>query len=278
MRRTLGLWDVLYDREIIPVVKAVRKWEADHEDKEKELRKLNVDLATIEADLVASGDEEDPIYQFRKHFSKTGSYLRPDDIKFCLTKTSFTEEQTIDWFQRFRTDCPDGKLTVDHLRGLFKQAFPDGDGVEFSSHIMRLFDCDGNGYLDFKEFLMAIDIATCRTEESRLAWVFKLYDVDNDGVIDVDEMARVMETFENLETSGKAKTNNKVGRRGPTEANASLPSAPTDLRSEADRCGHYFTIFYIFLHLAETLGRNNFVWMDLSAPHTARQCGSIEQI
>ena len=51
------------------MVKAVRKWEADHEDKEKELKKLNIDLATIEADVVASGDEEDPIYLFRKHFN-----------------------------------------------------------------------------------------------------------------------------------------------------------------------------------------------------------------
>ena len=68
---------------------------------------------------------------------------------------------------------------------------------------MRLFDSDGNGYLDFKEFLMAIDIATCQTEESRLAWVFKLYDVDNDGVIDVKEMAFIMETLETLDSSGE---------------------------------------------------------------------------
>ena len=89
---------------LVIVVKAVRKWEADHEDKEKELKKLNIDLATIEADVVASGDEEDPIYLFRKHFSKTGSYLRPDDMKFCVTKTNFTEDQIIEWFQRFRCE------------------------------------------------------------------------------------------------------------------------------------------------------------------------------
>ena len=71
---------------------------------------------------------------------------------------------------------------------------------------MRIFDSDGNGFLDFKEFLMAIDIATCQTEESKLAWVFKLYDVDNDGFIDIDEMASVMETLESLEFTGPQKS------------------------------------------------------------------------
>jgi Ca2+-binding EF-hand superfamily protein len=48
---------------------------------------------------------------------------------------------------------------------------------------MRIFDSDGNDFLDFKEFLMAIDIATCETEESKLKWAFKLYDADNTGCI-----------------------------------------------------------------------------------------------
>lgn len=74
-----------------------------------------------------------------------------------------------------------------------------GDGEKFSKHILRIFDSDGNGFLDFKEFLLAIDIATCNTEQSRLDWVFKLYDVDNDGVIDVKEMAGIMEAMECLE-------------------------------------------------------------------------------
>ena len=71
---------------------------------------------------------------------------------------------------------------------------------------MRIFDSDGNGFLDFKEFLMAIDIASCQTEESKLAWVFKLYDVDNDGVIVCDEMASLMETLESLEFTGPQKS------------------------------------------------------------------------
>jgi neurocalcin delta len=47
-------------------------------------------------------------------------------FKFCIEKTNFTEDQIIDWFKRFKRDCPDGRLTRDGLRSLFRQAFPEG--------------------------------------------------------------------------------------------------------------------------------------------------------
>ena len=33
----------------------------------------------------------------------------------------------------------------------------------FCKHILRIFDTDGNGFLDFKEFLMAMDISQCES-------------------------------------------------------------------------------------------------------------------
>ena len=37
----------------------------------------------------------------------------------------------------------------------------------------RIFDSDGNGSLDFKEFLMALDIAQCQDERQKLEWSFR---------------------------------------------------------------------------------------------------------
>ena len=93
-----------------------------------------------------------------------------------------------------------------------------GDGDKFSKHIMRIFDSDGNDYLDFKEFLLAVDIATCQTEASKLAWVFKLYDVDNDGIIDVHEMAFIMETMDCLESGGVSKNKNNYSAEQQTSS------------------------------------------------------------
>ena len=48
---------------------------------------------------------------------------------------------------------------------MVRQLYPAGDAEIFMSHIMRVFDTDGNNYLDFKEFLMAMDISNCLTSE-----------------------------------------------------------------------------------------------------------------
>ena len=35
--------------------------------------------------------------------------------------------------------------------------------IKITGHIFRIFDSDGNDFLDFKEFLMAIDVANRET-------------------------------------------------------------------------------------------------------------------
>ena len=45
--------------------------------------------------------------------------------------------------------------------------FYSGNADIFCKHILRIFDCDGNDYLDFKEFLMAMDIAKCDSGKAK---------------------------------------------------------------------------------------------------------------
>ena len=63
-----------------------------------------------------------------------------------------------------------------HFPGLFSKIFPTGNAESFCNHIFRLFDSDGNNFLDFKEFLMALDIAQCTDERQKLEWSFRYLD------------------------------------------------------------------------------------------------------
>ena len=38
-----------------------------------------------------------------------------------------------------------------------------------------------------------------RSDEDKLKWAFRLYDMDNNGVIDIEEMAAIIETLDCIE-------------------------------------------------------------------------------
>ena len=57
---------------------------------------------------------------------------------------------------------------------IYSQWFPMGRTSQFCDHVFRTFDMDRNGFIDFKEFLFAIDVTSCGTPEQKLGWAFRL--------------------------------------------------------------------------------------------------------
>ena len=51
--------------------------------------------------------------------------------------------------------------------------YDPGNAEEFCSHVFRTFDSDNNGFIDFKEFLLAIDVTSAGSPEQKLNWAFR---------------------------------------------------------------------------------------------------------
>ena len=125
-----------------------------------------------------------------------------------------------DWYKGFRADCPDGNLHKSKILEMYSLILPAGDSSTFVDQIFRIFDKDGNGSIDFKEFMLATDMTAAGCPEEKLKWAFKvtellspkkrktfifttfifqLYDKDNSGYIDVTEMAEAIGTLYEME-------------------------------------------------------------------------------
>jgi len=58
--------------------------------------------------------------------------------------------------------------------------------------VFRTFDSDNSGKIDFKEFLLAINITSAGKPEQKLEWAFQMYDVNGDGTIEPKEMTEII--------------------------------------------------------------------------------------
>ena len=144
---------------------------------------------------------------------KSKDNLSKEDLNFLMGHTHMDEKAIKDWYTGFRRDCPSGRLMQQQLFDMYKIFSPGGDAAKFCTHVFRVFDTDKNGYIDFIEFLLAINITSAGTPKEKLKWAFKLYDVDGNGVIDQYEMTKVVQSIYEMLGSGILKPTDTAKER-----------------------------------------------------------------
>ena len=138
---------------------------------------------------------------------KSKPELPQEDLDFLKAHTCYDEDTIKEWYDGFKKDCANGRLTPDKFVDMYKMLSPSGNVEQFCDHVFRAFDTDKNGYIDFKEFLLALDICSNGTVEEKLKWAYKLYDVDGDGVINQEEMTKIVQSiYEMMDASATRPT------------------------------------------------------------------------
>uniref|UniRef100_A0A3B4B7J2 EF-hand domain-containing protein n=1 Tax=Periophthalmus magnuspinnatus TaxID=409849 RepID=A0A3B4B7J2_9GOBI len=84
-----------------------------------------------------------------------------------------------------------GELSVDEFMSL-----PELQQNPLVQRVIDIFDKDGNGEVDFNEFIEGVLQFSVRgTKEQRLRFAFRIYDMDNDGFISNGELFQVLKTM-----------------------------------------------------------------------------------
>lgn len=123
---------------------------------------------------------------------KTVSKLSKDDLRQLRQATYFDKRELQQWYKGFLRDCPLGQLSEEEFVKVYKQFFPFGDPTDYCHYLFRVFDLDNSKYIDFKEFIIALNITSRGTEEQKINWSFKMYDYKKEGKIGYKEILPIV--------------------------------------------------------------------------------------
>ena len=87
---------------------------------------------------------------------KQASKLTPNRFADFLDDVLFTENELREWYENFTQDFPDGTVTRDEFRRIYETCFPDGESGNFTDHVFQIYDSNGDGMIDFKEFMTVV--------------------------------------------------------------------------------------------------------------------------
>ncbi|CAF1127216.1 unnamed protein product [Rotaria sp. Silwood1] len=141
---------------------------------------------------------------------KDPANLTDEDLKTLKINTQYTEEEILAWHSGFLKDCPTGKLDKKQFLNVYRRFYPEGKADKYCNFVFKAFDLDNNNWIDFTEFLLAVDVSQHGNLEDKLKLAFGIYDQNKDGQINRKDMVRIIEAMYDL-----ANEEDRVGLKAP---------------------------------------------------------------
>ena len=84
------------------------------------------------------------------------------------------------------------------FREMMAKAVPKKDARKMEKHVFRMYDSDKDGFIDFTEFMLVFHIMSDGAPEEVLSNIFRVFDVNGDGVISIKEMNKLVKDMYSL--------------------------------------------------------------------------------
>merc|ERR1712189_141152 len=91
-----------------------------------------------------------------------------------------------------------GKLKPKDFREMMQKALPKKDASKMEKHVFRIYDSNNDGVIDFTEFMLIFLIMSEGAPEEVLTRIFRVFDVNSDGTITQKEMTKLIKDMYGL--------------------------------------------------------------------------------
>ncbi|XP_020662020.2 guanylyl cyclase-activating protein 3 isoform X3 [Pogona vitticeps] len=114
------------------------------------------------------------------------------------SKEDFDTLDNGQWYAKFMKECPSGQLSVFECKKMLGLANASAEANSHVEKVFNIFDTNQDGFIDFLEFIAAINLVIRGKIDQKLKWYFKLYDADGSGTIDKKELLSIFSAIQTI--------------------------------------------------------------------------------
>ena len=89
-------------------------------------------------------------------------------------------------------EYPSGAMKPTVFKEMVYKMLPVRDAEKMEKHVLRVYDENNDGVVDFTEFMVMYYIMADGSPEEVLIKIFRIFDVNSDGVISTHEMRKLI--------------------------------------------------------------------------------------
>ena len=128
-------------------------------------------------------------------------HLDEKDVEWLKQNTQLSENEVRTRYDHFVKNYPNGKIPKEEFKNMLQGAFNASHRMSkinaqgYEDYIFNTFDMDGDGSIDFKEFLWVMYALSDDTPKQKLELIFHTFDNNRDGTISNSEIKTVVKDF-----------------------------------------------------------------------------------
>ena len=131
-----------------------------------------------------------------------GKYiLEEKDINWFSENTELSKEDVLMRYDHFVQNYPNGKIPKDAFIAMLEGAYGSSKRMSkiqahgLENYSFKTYDLNGDGCIDFKEFLLVMYILSDDPPRQKLELIFKTFDDNRDGTLSANEIKQVVKDF-----------------------------------------------------------------------------------
>ncbi|XP_070259637.1 guanylyl cyclase-activating protein 3 [Myotis yumanensis] len=118
------------------------------------------------------------------------------NISIAEGLTAIPAKETCVWYRKFMMEYPSGLQTLHEFKTLLGLQGLNQKANQHVDQISNTFDMNKDGFIDFLEFIAAVNLVVRGKLGQKLKQYFKLYDADGNGSIDKKELLNIFMTVQ----------------------------------------------------------------------------------